>query len=113
LERGWPVISVDTKKRELIGWFKNAGAIWCRDPHRVNMYDFRSLAKGVAIPYGIYDLARNAGFVFVGTSADTGEFAVDAITWWWQSYGHADYLGAPALLILADSGGSTLCNITW
>lgn len=106
LERGWPVISVDTKKRELIGRFKNAGAIWCRDPHWVNMYDFRSLAKGVAIPYGIYDLARNAGFVFVGTSTDTGEFAVDAIAWWWQCYGQVHYLGAPELLILADSGGS-------
>jgi hypothetical protein len=90
LEHGWPVLHIDTKKRELIGWFKNPGAIWCREPQRVQVYDFRSLAEGIAIPYGLYDPARNAGFVFVGTSADTAEFAVDALLWWWQSYGRAD-----------------------
>ena len=104
--QGWPVIYVDTKKRELIGWFKNAGAIWCRDPHRVNVYDFRSLAEGIAIPYGIYDPQRNAGFVSVGISADTAAFAVDAIHWWWQAAGQVDYPAAPQLLILADGGGS-------
>ena len=61
VERGWPVIYVDTKKRELIGSFKNPGTIWCRAPHRVNIYDFRSLATGIAIPYGLYDAQRNAG----------------------------------------------------
>lgn len=106
LQQGYPVIHVDTKKRELIGTFKNGGAVWCRDPHLVNVYDFRSLADGIAIPYGIYDPTRHAGFVFVGTSADTGEFAVDAISWWWHTYGYADYLGVPELLILADGGGS-------
>ena len=106
LERGWPVIYVDTKKRELIGLFKNAGVIWCQDPHRVNVYDFRSLAKGIAIPYGIYDARHNAGFVYVGTSSDTSEFAVAAIQWWWQTYGCADYPDVPELLILADGGGS-------
>lgn len=106
LQQGYPVIHVDAKKRELIGPFKNAGAVWCRDPHQVNVYDFRSLADGIAIPYGIYDPTRNAGFVFVGTSAETGEFAVDAISWWWHTYGQVDYLGVPALLILADGGGS-------
>jgi hypothetical protein len=106
VERGWPVLYVDTKKRELIGLFKNAGTIWCRDPHRVNIYDFRSLAKGIAIPYGLYDAQRNAGFVYVGTSADTAEFAVDAIQWWWHTAGHLDYPGVPAVLILADGGGS-------
>ena len=110
LERGWPVLHIDTKKRELIGLFKNPGAIWTRDPQRVNMYDFRSLAKGIAIPYGMYDPVRNAGFVFVGTSADTGEFAVDAITWWWQNFGQADYAGAPELLLLPDGGGSNGCR---
>ncbi len=105
-ERGWPVLYVDTKKRELIGLFKNAGTIWCRDPHRVNIYDFRSLAAGIAIPYGLYDSQRNAGFVYVGTSADTAEFAVDAIKWWWQTDGHLDYPRVPAVLILADGGGS-------
>jgi hypothetical protein len=80
-EHGWPVIHLDTKKRELIGLFKSPGTTWCRDPHRVNAYDFRSLAERVAIPYGIYDPVRNAGHVFVGTSTDASEFAVDAIVW--------------------------------
>jgi hypothetical protein len=106
LARGWPIISVDTKKRELIGNFRNPGRVWCRKPTRVNVYDFRSLAKGIAIPYGIYDLTRNAGYVFVGTTADTSEFAVDAIQWWWTTYGRWHYSQAPALLILADGGGS-------
>jgi len=110
LERGWPILSTDTKKRELIGLFENPGVIWCRDPHRVNIYDFRSLAEGIAIPQGLYDLARNAGFMFVGTCANTGEFAVDAITWWWQNYGHIDYAGVPEMLLLADCGGSNGCR---
>jgi hypothetical protein len=95
LERGWPVLHIDTKKRELIGLFRNPGAAWCRDPHHVNVYDFRSLAKGIAIPYGLYDPVRNAGYVYVGTSTDTAQFAVDAIVWWWQSYGRLDYAGTP------------------
>jgi len=106
LQRGWPILHVDTKKRELIGLFKNPGAVWCRDPHRVNVYDFRSLAEGIAIPYGLYDPRLNAGYVFVGTSADTSAFAVDAIAWWWRSFGQVNYPGAPELLILADGGGS-------
>ena len=98
LERGWPVIHVDTKKRELIGRFKNPGLSWCREPHRVNVYDFRSLAEGIAIPYGIYDPVRNAGFVYVGDSADTAEFAVDAIILWQRIYGRLYYPDAPELL---------------
>lgn len=105
-EQGWPIISVDTKKRELIGAFRNPGHIWCRKPTRVNIYDFRSLAQGIAIPYGIYDLTRNAGYICVGTTADTSEFAVDAIQWWWTTYGQFNYPQTPALLILADGGGS-------
>jgi len=106
LERGWPILHIDAKKRELIGVFKNSGAIWRRDPHRVNVYDFRSLAEGIAIPYGMYNPVRNTGFVLVGVSADTGEFAVDAITWWWKNFGQADYAGVPELLLLPDGGGS-------
>jgi Rhodopirellula transposase DDE domain len=106
LRRGWPVISVDAKKRELIGWFKNAGEAWCRESYLVNAYDYPSLAEGVGIPYGLYDPARNEGFVYVGTSSNTAEFAVDAIQWWWLTYGKRRYSGAPALLILADGGGS-------
>lgn len=105
-ERGWPIISVDTKKRELIGAFRNPGRTWGQKPTRVNIYDFRSLAQGVAIPYGIYDLTRNAGYIMVGTTVDTSEFAVDAIQWWWTTYGRSHYPHAPALLILADGGGS-------
>jgi hypothetical protein len=110
LQRGWPVIHVDSKKRELVGAFKNPGSIWCRDPYKVNVYDFRSLSEGLALPYGIYDPTRNAGFVFVGTSSDTSEFAVDAISWWWNTYAQASYSDAPELLILADGGGSNGCR---
>lgn len=106
LEQGWPIISVDTKKRELIGAFRNPGRVWSRKATQVNIYDFRSLAKGIAIPYGVYDLTRNTGYICVGTTADTAEFAVDAIAWWWMTYGRFDYPHAPALLILADGGGS-------
>jgi hypothetical protein len=106
LEHGWPIISVDTKKRELIGAFRNSGRVWSRKATQVNMYDFRSLAKGIAIPYGVYDLTRNAGCVLVGTTADTSEFAVDAIQWWWTTLGRFHYPHAPTLLILADGGGS-------
>ncbi len=106
VDHGWPFVYVDTKKRELIGLFKNPGAIWCRDPHRVNIYDFRSLAEGIGIPYGLYDAAQNAGYVCVGTSADTPAFAVDSIVWWWQTFGRVQYPTAPHLLIMADGGGS-------
>ena len=72
----------------------------------MNVYDFRSLADGIAIPYGIYDPRHNEGFVYIGTSSDTAEFAVDAIAWWWQTYGQVRYPRATELLILADGGGS-------
>ncbi len=106
LRHEWPVLSVDAKKRELIGWFKNAGEVWCRESYLVNAYDYPSLAEGVGIPYGLYDLARNEGFVSLGTSKNTAAFAVDAIQWWWLTYGKRRYFGAPALLLLADGGGS-------
>ena len=79
-----PVISVDTKKKELVGTFRNPGAKWDRSPERVNDHDFRSDAEGLAIPYGIYDPRANAGTVFVGHTADTPAFAVDCIEKWWQ-----------------------------
>ena len=81
-DHAWPIISVDTKKRELIGAFRNPGRIWGQEPTRVNIYDFRSLAKGIAIPYGIYDYIRDAGHICIGTSRDNSEFAVDSIVWW-------------------------------
>lgn len=105
---GWPVVSVDTKKRELVGPFKNKGQTWRRKskPTRVNVYDFRSLSQGVAIPYGAYDQKRNEGFVNVGTSHDTAEFAAESIRRWWRWVGKTNYPTAKRLLICADSGGS-------
>ncbi len=103
---GFPVISVDTKSRELIGPFHQAGRRWCQQPIAVLDHDFPSDAKGVAIPYGIYDFCRNEGFVNLGTSRDTAEFAVASIGNWWQKVGSIRYPEADRLLILADCGGS-------
>ena len=102
---GLPVLSVDGKKKELVGDFKNAGRTWAKKPESVNTYDFIHDAQCRATPYGLYDLGRNRGAVGVGTSADTAEFAVDCLASWdrpgRQSYPHAD-----RLLLLADGGGS-------
>jgi hypothetical protein len=103
---GYPIISVDTKKKELVGQFKNNGRVWGQAPILVQDHDFRSQAKGMAIPYGIYDLQANCGRVVVGTSHDTPQFAVEAICQWWRQQGSHRYPKAPELLILADSGGS-------
>jgi hypothetical protein len=103
---GLPIISVDGKKKELIGEFKNHGRTWCKDPRRVNVHDFPSDALGRAVPFGVYDLARNLGLVGVGMSADTAEFAVDVIVFWWVMLGMQDYPDAKRLLIYADCGGS-------
>ncbi len=103
---GLPIISVDTKKRELVGLFKNPGAAWRHEPIPVNDHDFRSQAQGVAIPYGIYDEKVNRGSVFVGTSHDTSEFAVESIEKWWRYDGRRRYPMTDHLLILADAGGS-------
>lgn len=105
-ERGCPVISIDTKKKEYVGLFKNPGAALGRDARDVLDHDFRSLADAVAVPYGIYDLQANRGTVFVGESADTPQFAVDCVTRWWRSEGRRRYPHARSLLILADGGGS-------
>jgi hypothetical protein len=103
---GWPHISVDTKKKELLGHFYNRGTQWCQEAQSVNTHDFPSYAHGRAIPYGIYDEVHNLGYVGVGLSADTSEFAVDVIAWWWQQSGHLLFPDAPELLIRADGGGS-------
>lgn len=103
---GYPIISVDTKKKELVGQFKNNGRVWSREPILVQDHDFRSQAQGMAIPYGVYDVQANRGMVVVGTSHDTPAFAVDAICQWWKRDGLRLYPDAPELLILADSGGS-------
>ena len=104
-ELGLPIISVDGKKKELIGNFKNAGAVWCDEPEEVNVYDFLTDAECRATPYGIYDLLSGRGHICVGTSSDTPAFAVEAIGTWWARYGCKRYRGADELLILADGGG--------
>ena len=107
---GWPIISVDSKKKELIGCFKNAGQRWCLDADPVNVHDFEHDALGKAVPYGIYDLQHNQGTVFVGQSADTPQFAVEAIVTWWKTIGQPLFPEASGLLILADAGGSNGCR---
>ena len=107
-----PIISVDTKKKELIGCFHNSGTHWRRMPKLVNDHDFPSLAKCTAIPYGIYDLHANTGSFYVGTSCDTSQFAVDCIACWWREIGQQQYPNTDTLYILADSGGSNSCR-TW
>ena len=101
-----PMISVDTKKKELVGNFKNPGRVWSREATAVKDHDFRSEAQGLAIPYGIYDLVANRGSVFVGTSHDTPEFAAGNVAQWWRRFGRRHYANVSQLLILADSGGS-------
>ena len=105
-----PLISVDTKKKELVGTFRNPGAKWDRSPELVNDHDFRSDADGRAVPYGIYDPRANAGTVFVGRTADTPAFAVDCIEKWWRTEGRKRYPEAKTLQILADGGGSNSCT---
>lgn len=105
-KRNQPVISVDAKKRELVGAFKNQGRTWARSPVDVNIYDFPSDADGVAIPYGIYDVTRGDGTVVVGTSHNTPAFATNAIHTWWKTVGKPLYGRAKEILILADSGSS-------
>lgn len=103
---GIPVISVDTKKKELVGNFKNAGAAWCKEAVAVKDHDFRSEGLGMASPYGVYDVRANTGSVFLGTSHDTPQFAVASIEKWWRHSGKRRYGSAKELLILADCGGS-------
>ena len=103
-----PVISVDAKKKELIGNYKNSGVAWQekKNPVKVKVYDFLSEAKGKAIPYGVYDIVNNKGWVNVGIDKDTAEFAVQTIRNWWYQMGKELYRDAQKLLITADSGGS-------
>lgn len=105
-DKGQPIISVDSKKKELIGNFKNPGRTWGRNAEEVFAHDFRSKATGIANPYGIYDTITNNGTVVVGTSYDTPEFAVESIELWLNSYGYNQYPDMKKLLILCDAGGS-------
>ena len=105
-----PLISVDSKKRELVGNFSNPGARWDYSPRLVYDHDFRTDALGVAIPYGIYDPPANRGSIVVGVSHDTPAFAVHSIAHWWRREGLMNYPRARQLLILADTGGSNNCR---
>jgi transposase len=106
--RGQPVVSVDTKKKELMGDFKNSGREWQPRgiPERVRVHDFEDKALGKAIPYGIYDVTANTGWVSVGTDHDTAAFAVETLRRWWQQMGASTYPEATELLVIADGGGS-------
>ena len=105
---GQPVVSVDAKKKEKVGNFKNGGREWrpAGQPERVNVYDFIDKELGKVTPYGVYDIAANAGWVSVGTDHDTAAFAVQTIRTWWQKAGQPAYPAASRLLICADGGGS-------
>ncbi len=107
-QRGDPVISVDTKKKELIGNYKNNGKEWSSQgkPTDVKVYDFIDKKLGKAIPYGVYDITKNKGFVSVGIDHDTAEFAVETIRRWWNTIGYQAYPNATSLYITADGGGS-------
>ena len=108
LAKGRPVISVDTKKKELVGEYRNEGKEWQPQgtPEKVNVHDFPEAGVGKAIPYGIYDVGRNLGWVNVGRDHDTASFAVESIRRWWRALGAALYPQAEQLLICADAGGS-------
>jgi Rhodopirellula transposase DDE domain len=108
LGAGQPVVSVDAKKKELVGAFQNGGREWqpTGQPERVNVHDFPDPRLGKAIPYGIYDIGRNTGWVTVGQDHDTASFAVASLRRWWQAVGMAAYPAAARLLISADGGGS-------
>ena len=114
LVAGQPVISVDTKKKENVGRYANGGAEYQRtgEPEKTNTYDFIG-ELGKAVPYGVYDVAANAGWVNVGTDADTGEFAVESIRRWWAKIGVIAYPEATRLLITADVAGPTCRLRLW
>jgi hypothetical protein len=107
---GRPIISVDTKKKELIGNFKNAGRAWGREAEAVNVHDFLQQGLGRAVPYGVYDVTHNRGTVYVGSSGDTAQFAVEALAHWWPTSGQMTFPQADHLLILADGGA---CVTGW
>lgn len=111
-----PIISVDTKKKEQVGNFKNNGKVWAKkgEARKVYDHDFQDLGHGVAVPYGVYDIQRNEGLVNVGRSADTAEFAVNSIRHWWRNVAIKKYPNADHLLICADGGGSNgSANRAW
>jgi hypothetical protein len=105
-DAGHPILSLDTKKKELIGNFKNPGRAWARQAEEVNQHDFRSDASAITSPYGLYEPVPNRGTIVIGLSADTPEFAVDCLDTWISQLGWAAYPGMKEILLLCDSGGS-------
>ena len=103
-----PVISVDTKKKELVGNFKNNGSTWRPkgQPEKVSTHDFKIEELGKVVPYGVYDIDHNRGWINLGVDSDTAEFAVESIRQWWKNIGKQSYSHAKSLTITADSGGS-------
>jgi hypothetical protein len=106
LAAGLPVVSIDTKKKELIGEFYREGVIDTQGTIEVNDHDFGSMGSGTVIPHGIYDVGRNEGFVHLNTSHDTSELACDSLAAWWENHGRSAYPRAAKLLVLCDGGGS-------
>jgi hypothetical protein len=106
LDAGLPVLSIDTKKKELLGNFYRDGVIDTREPIAVNDHDFASQGNGTLIPHGLYDVGKNRGYLHLNTSHDTTELACDSIAAWWQDHGRRQYPGAKRLLVLCDGGGS-------
>ena len=101
-----PVISIDTKKKEFIGDFYREGTLYAKEPIETFDHDFNSFAKGIVIPFGVYDLQQNNGFINIGTSHDTAEFACDSVYLWWETIGKIIYVNADSILVLCDGGGS-------
>lgn len=105
-DEGNSVISMDTKKKEMLGNFYREGHLYTQETVPVNDHDFRSSADGIIIPHALYDLTHKHGYIHIGTSKDTTEFACDSIKYWWQNFGHSLYPNATSILILCDGGGS-------
>lgn len=109
-DEGWPILSIDAKKKELVGNFANQGVTWVPQPYQVHAHDFLTDAECRMAPYGLYDVLANQGHVIVGTSADTPRFAAESVARWWARIGCHRYRRAGTLLLLADSGGSNGCR---
>jgi hypothetical protein len=105
-----PVISMDTKKKELLGEFRRGGKAYSNGPNGTFDHDFPSYAEGKIIPHGLYDLSRNVGHITLGTSHDTSEFACDSFLLWWRRHGQRHYPHAKSILLLCDAGGSNNCR---
>ena len=109
-QAGNPIISMDTKKKEMLGNFYRDGKLYTTAGLKVNDHDFKSFAEGVVIPHGIYDIQLNKAVINLGTSRDTSEFACDSLRLWWYSQGKQDYPHATSILLLCDGGGSNSCR---